>query len=88
MVVMFVGWSAALVSRQSVLFLREQTYDKVDTSLYSTKLVRMSVTHIVTWYFHYSVTWSVYQEHYPSYQLHICFASFTSDRVWYVPKKV
>ena len=48
MVVMFVGWSAALVSRQSVLFLREQTYDKVDTNLYSTKLVRMSVTHIVT----------------------------------------
>jgi hypothetical protein len=30
MVVMFVGWSAALVSRESVLFLREQTYDKVD----------------------------------------------------------
>jgi len=30
MVVVFVGWSTALVNRQSLLFLREETYDKVD----------------------------------------------------------
>ena len=38
MVVVFVGWSTALLSRVSVLFLREQTYNKVDNK-YSTKLV-------------------------------------------------
>jgi hypothetical protein len=37
MVVVFVGWSTALLSRVSVLFLSEQTYNKVDNK-YSTKL--------------------------------------------------
>ena len=43
MVNVFVGWSTAIVSRQTVLFLHEETYDKVDNEilsvLYSTKLI-------------------------------------------------
>ena len=44
MVVVFVGWLTALVSCQSILFLREQTLDKVDNnffSQYSTKLIKI-----------------------------------------------
>ena len=36
-IVVFVGWSTALLSRVSVLFLRKQTYNKLDNK-YSTKL--------------------------------------------------
>ena len=44
MVNVFVGWSTALVSRQSLLFLCEQTLDKVDWicfSQYSTKFLKI-----------------------------------------------
>ena len=42
MVVVFFGWLTALVNRQSILFLCEQIYDKVDNEIfsqYSTKLI-------------------------------------------------
>jgi hypothetical protein len=34
MVNVFVGWLTAIVSRQTVLFLHEETYDKVDSEFF------------------------------------------------------
>jgi hypothetical protein len=50
MVVVFVGWLTALISCQSVLFTCDQTFNKVDyefLSQYSTKLIKISITHII-----------------------------------------
>jgi hypothetical protein len=42
MVVVFVGWLTALIIRQSLLFLREQTLDKVDNKFFvSTKVLHV-----------------------------------------------
>ncbi len=50
MVVVFVGWSTALLSHESVLFLREQTYNKVDNK-YSTKLENIKCYTYCKWEF-------------------------------------
>ena len=43
MVIVFFGWLTTLINRQSLLFVREKTYDKVDDKFFvgNTKLIKI-----------------------------------------------
>ena len=43
MVIVFVGWLTTLINRQSSLFIREKTYDKVDDKFFvgNTKFIKI-----------------------------------------------